>query len=158
MPRLDLRTVETLANQLLLDLDSPPVPSGLVYGLDPVRELSVATVVLPRTVRGATKLSDDGSRWLVLLNRRDSEARRRFTLFHEGWHVLAGAGIAPRRDHLGPGYECSLADHYAASVLMPRLWIPKDATATSLANGFEVSRAAARTRLNSLERRFAAAG
>lgn len=157
MPRQDLRTVENLANQLVLPLDYPPVPSGLIYGLDPNRGVKVAIVDLPRTVRGATRLSADGRRWDILLNSRDSAVRQRFTLFHEGWHVLCGAGVAPRRLALGEAYECGLADHYAAAVLMPRDWIADDATATAVARVFEVSRAAARTRLTSLERQIAEA-
>lgn len=155
MPRQDLRTVENLAKQLVLPLSFPPVPAGLVYALDPNREVRVATVVLPKSVRGATRLSEDGTRWQILLNRRDSEVRRRFTLWHEGWHVLCGAGVAPRRVNLGEAYECGLADHFAANVLMPSDWIPVGSTATGMAAKFLVSRAAAHTRLRALgQQRF----
>lgn len=69
-------------------------------------------------------------RYLIIINKNDAHARRRFTLAHEWKHVLdyTTSNVLYRR--LGHGNAQHrqrqierIADHFAASLLMPRTWV-----------------------------------
>ena len=75
---------------------------------------------------GATWNIDDC--WVIHLNENDPLATRRFTLFHEAFHVIAQCNgcYSPkgRVDRGHPFYEL-LAERFAVSILMPRDWVKK---------------------------------
>lgn len=122
----DLQGAIDLAARVLDDLriKEPPVPEHFIYFIDPQRRpVHVAVEPLSRRTRGATMLSPDGSEWRVVLNANDAVPVRRFTLAHEAFHIACGTGIALRRNGMGQFYECSLADHFASHLLIPRAWL-----------------------------------
>lgn len=143
----DLQGAIDLAARVLDDLGikEPPVPSSFIHFIEPARPVHVALEPLHPRTRGATMLAPDGSEWRVVLNANDRVAVRRFTLAHEAFHIACGTGLAFRRDGMGQFYECSLADHFASHLLIPRAWLPRlDSPAPPVvARSCQVSRAAA---------------
>lgn len=121
----DLQGAIDLAARVLDDLGirEPPVPSSFIHFIDPARSVLVAVEPLGRLTRGATMLAPDDSEWRVVLNANDRIEVRRFTLAHEAFHIACGTGLAFRRDGCGEFYECSLADHFASHLLVPRPWL-----------------------------------
>lgn len=68
-----------------------------------------------------------GGRWIVHLKESDTIARRRFTLFHEVFHVLAHDNkttpVFKKRGITQGSFNELLADAFAAYILMPREWV-----------------------------------
>lgn len=90
-------------------------------------------------------LAPDGPEWHVVLNASDRVEVRRFTLAHEAFHIACGTGLAFRRDGCGEFYECSLADHFASHLLVPRVWLVRqNPSPGQIAQRCHVSLAAAR--------------
>lgn len=147
-----LRLAELQANDLLrlTDIDSAPVPSGIVSELP---HLLVHPIIgLP--VSGSSFW--DGSCWIIELNAAEPWYRQRFTLMHEFWHILW-------RDHelrtYPPGDGArrreQTADFFAGCVLMPkrllkRAWGEGVQAPGDLATRFGVSVPAAQVRLAQL--------
>lgn len=151
-----LRVAELQANRLLAaqGIVEPPVPESVI-------------ATLPRVqVERAGWMQDSGcvgwskGCWVIALNRDEPLVRQRFSLCHEFAHILQ----APFGDELYPasggmnGGERSeqVADHFAACLLMPKLWVRSSffnegvTDIRQLAARFEVSQPAMRVRLASL--------
>lgn len=101
----------------------------------------------------------DGHCWIIALNARESEARQRFTLFHEYKHIIDHG----RTDRLYRGNRTRsaeqqaehAADYFAGCLLMPkrllkRAWGNGIQTPQRLADLFEVSPRAVEVRLSQL--------
>lgn len=99
------------------------------------------------------------NRWVILLNADEPLTRQRFSLAHEFKHILDH----PYVDYLYPfstsedRHEATerIADHFAANLLMPRMWIKRawyggTQDAMQMANQFGVSQAAMKYRLSSM--------
>lgn len=148
----DLQGAINLAARVLDDLgiEEPPVPSSFIHFIDPTRAVHVALEPLHSRTRGATMLAPDGSEWRVVLNANDRVEVRRFTLAHEAFHIACGTGLAFRRDGMGQYYECSLADHFASHLLIPRPWLSRTKlSASSVSSRCAVSGKAALVSLSS---------
>lgn len=101
-------------------------------------------------------------RYLIVVNKNDAHARRRFTLAHEWKHLLDHTISDVIYRHLGSGNAQQrerkverIADHFAACLLMPRTWVKNAWTSgiqdiPALAGLFLVSEDAIRIRLNYL--------
>jgi hypothetical protein len=101
-------------------------------------------------------------RYLILVNKNDAHARRRFTLAHEWKHLLDYTTSNVIYRNLGHGnlrlrdrQVERVADHFAACLLMPRMWVKRAWTngiqdMASLAGLFMVSEDAIRVRLTYL--------
>lgn len=148
---VDLATVESEANHLLAlgGVVRPPTPSNLISLFDPGgRILMVSRPIAP--LRGV--IQPDPRGWLIVLNSQLPYSAQRFTLFHEGFHILQRLGAAPVT---GPAeYGEWLADQFAARILMPRQWVTELAPKADLQRLcaiFKVSQAAMRRRLKELK-------
>ncbi|MFB0558931.1 MAG: ImmA/IrrE family metallo-endopeptidase [Dehalococcoidales bacterium] len=100
-----------------------PVPSKLVYLADKHHPIEVRLLPL-KVYHGAIWRLKEG--WVIQLNENDPSYRKRFTLFHEAFHILAHCKTVPvfrnRRSDRGSFNE-ALADYFAACVLMPRVCV-----------------------------------
>jgi predicted transcriptional regulator len=135
------------------ELTQPSVDVGLICELPRMR------------VRVKPNLPDSGlthwdnGRWVIGINRNDSQTRRRFTLAHEFKHILdhpyidtiysdeKGAPSAKRAEQM--------CDYFAACLLMPRPWVKRlwaqgVQEPAVLAATFNVSPAAMNVRLQQL--------
>jgi predicted transcriptional regulator len=71
-------------------------------------------------------------RYVIMVNKNDSHARRRFTLAHEFKHLLDYTAAPVIHKGLGSGDEArqaqqieSVCNHFAACLLMPRVWLKR---------------------------------
>lgn len=101
---------------------SPPVPAALVTQCDRSRPIEVREVPL-KVYHGAIwRLRD---KWIVHLNESDTLARKKFSLFHEAFHILAHCKANPVFRKVGVqqgSFNELLADHFAGCILMPPEW------------------------------------
>jgi len=103
-------------------LHSPPVPAVLIALCAESRPIEVREVPL-RAYHGA--IWHLRNRWIVHLNENDTPARRRFSLFHEAFHIIAHGQATPvfrKRGIRGGSFNELLADHFAGCILMPPEW------------------------------------
>ena len=151
-----LRVAELQANRLLesAEIREPAVPDSVITSLPRIAVERVARIPVSGSVRWSKGL------WLIALNRQEPAVRQRFSLAHEFKHVLD----APFGDTLYPGWRGlgaedraeQVANHFAACLLMPKVWVRRDyytrgvTNLPSLAGRFEVSQTAMRYRLESL--------
>jgi Zn-dependent peptidase ImmA (M78 family) len=144
----------------LLDQHEPPVAVGLIAELPRIE----VRVVPNRDLAGLSGMSQwmrERGRWLIAVNRDDSQTRRRFTLAHEFKHILDNPFIAvlyPKAQYSGQSKKDAaelMCDYFAACLLMPRPWVKRLWTSgtqdtEALTAAFNVSPAAMDRRLQDL--------
>jgi Zn-dependent peptidase ImmA (M78 family) len=103
-----------------------PVPIDSISKVCLNQPVEVRLVPL-KSAHGAVWRLKDG--WVIHLNSKDSFARRRFTLYHELFHILAHCNAGPvfkkspsRREGV---FNELLADHFSAIIIMPEEMILK---------------------------------
>jgi Zn-dependent peptidase ImmA (M78 family) len=123
---------ERQATRLLgiFDQHEPPVEVGLIAELPRIE----VRVVPNRELAGLSGMSQwvkQHGRWLIAINRDDSQTRRRFTLAHEFKHVLDNPFINvlyPKSKYGGRSADDraeQMCDYFAACLLMPRPWVKR---------------------------------
>jgi len=117
--------LERLAQKYLkiAGICEPPVPTELVSMTDEQRSIEVRLVPL-KIHHGAIWCLDKS--WVIQLNEYDASNRRRFALFHEGFHILAhcrGSPIFKKNEYAVGSFNELLADYFAGAILMPRKWV-----------------------------------
>ena len=118
--------VEMLAQRYIKmgGIHFPPVPTVLIGLIDRQRSIEVRTV--PLMVYHGAVWCVKGS-WIVQLKDSDISGAKRFTLFHEAFHILAHSKTTPvfrkKRGTLEGSFNEMLADYFAVCILMPREWI-----------------------------------
>ena len=119
------RLVEKLAQKCLKKegISSPPVPANIIKLTDGDNPVEVRLLPLKNYHGAIWRLSD---RWVIQLNAKDAPAIRRFTLFHEAFHILAHCQATPVFNsprHNGAYFNELLADYFAVCMHMPREWV-----------------------------------
>jgi hypothetical protein len=102
---------------------SPPVPTEVITMFGKKEAIEIREVPL-KVCSGATWHTDDG--WVIHLNAHETPAEKRFTLFHEVFHILSHreARRLPWQGRRKKGIFCELlADYFSKCVLMPRQWV-----------------------------------
>lgn len=149
---------ELQANKLLelLELRGPAVDIAKIADL-PKIEVQLEPRHRMPSLAGFSQWSE--GRWLIVINKGSVPGRRRFTLAHEFKHILdhnaarivyKSIGYGDKRRH---DQQIELiCNHFAACVLMPRIWIKRAWTSgiqdeEALAGLFKVSVEAMHTRL-----------
>jgi hypothetical protein len=102
---------------------SPPVPTELATMFGNKEVIEIRELPL-KVCSGATWHTEDG--WVIHLNAHETPAEKRFTLFHEVFHILShrAASRVPWQRRRKRGIFCELlADYFSACVLMPGQWI-----------------------------------
>ena len=102
------------------EIKEPPAPGDLVGLADAARQVTIGEIRL-KACHGATwSFSDE---WIILLNAQDGSSVRRFTLFHEGFHICAreawpGTTRGKRRYLIE-----MLAELFAVCLITPVIWL-----------------------------------
>ena len=122
------RLIEFSANRFLkrAGVRCPPVPTNLAMLADMENGVEVRLVPLNAYHGGLWRSQ---GKWIVQLNANDTSARRRFTLFHEVFHIRAHLKTTPVFSKIGRktgSFNESLADYFAACVLSPPHWVKKE--------------------------------
>jgi len=118
------KLVEMLAQRYLKGgrFGCPPVPTELLSLAD--KQHTIEARLLPLKVyHGAIWRLREG--WVIQV-KDDISASKRFTLFHEAFHILAHCGTTPvfrKRGTTQGSFNELLADHFATCILMPREWV-----------------------------------
>jgi Zn-dependent peptidase ImmA (M78 family) len=151
-----LRVAELQAARLLLarGVAEPAVPAAVVSDLPRISVVHTNRIPISGHVEWGKSV------WVITLNRTEPLTRRRFSLAHEFKHVLDapfGDALYPAWRGMSAGDRAEhVADHFAASLLMPKAWVRRlyyDRGITELprlAARFGVSQTAMRIRLASL--------
>jgi Zn-dependent peptidase ImmA (M78 family) len=158
---LTVARVQAARLRQMLSVKTAAMPlRWLIGGLTEIEVQPVPAHTLDEGTSGMTTRKD--GRYLLLINRNNSHAHRRFTLSHELKHVLDHPYVSLNYAELGQGdidlQESrieTIANHFAAHLLMPaaqvkRAWMAGIQDVHALAGLFEVSREAMRIRLQSL--------
>jgi hypothetical protein len=116
--------VEKLAHKYFKmgKVHSPPIPAVLVALCDKSHPIEVREVPLKAYHGAIWRLRD---KWIVHLNENDTLGRKKFSLFHEAFHILAHCKATPvfRKTGVKQGsFNELLADHFAGCILMPPEW------------------------------------
>lgn len=113
----------------LLGIRQPGISIGWITELPRV-EVKLVPRYQMNGLSGVTSYTQ--GRYLVLVNKNDSHARRRWTLAHELKHLVDYTKAKAMYPQLGYGDETRQAqriervcDHFAASLLMPRIWVKR---------------------------------
>ncbi|TET17807.1 MAG: ImmA/IrrE family metallo-endopeptidase [Dehalococcoidia bacterium] len=119
------KMVEMLARRYLKRgrVRCPPVPTGLVSLFD--EQYPVEVRLLPLKVYHGAIWHPKGV-WIIQLKAGDTSAAKRFTLFHEAFHILAHCRTTPvfrKRGTIQGSFNELLADYFATCILMPREWV-----------------------------------
>ncbi len=155
-PARIFRLVEKLAERFLEKggIQHPPVPLDLRSLADENHRVEVR--LLPLNIcHGA--IWHSGSEWIIQLRENDASNKKRLTLFHETFHILAHCGTKPLFGKAG-GMQGSfnelLADYFAGCVLMPREWVAQRWTGVNdlvrMAEIFDVQKSVMWIRLKEL--------
>ena len=117
--------VERLAQRYLRKhrLHCPPVPNELISLLDTEHAVEIRTIPL-KSYHGA--IWRIGDRWVIQLKSGDTPAMKRYTLFHEAFHILAhcrGVPVFRQRGVEVGSFNEGLATYFATCILMPREWV-----------------------------------
>lgn len=109
-----------------LDIAVPAVDVGLITQLPRIRVV-VDADLHRRHLSGASGWQE--GHWLIMINKKDSLTRRRFTLAHEFKHILDAPLERRAYRNLGVDDEDrkaileEVADSFAANLLMPQLFV-----------------------------------
>ena len=149
------KSVEALAEDYLrkAGVEGPPVPSELVTIFDPNRKVEVRYVPLKVYHGGAWLL---GEEWVIHLNARAPRRVKRYTLFHEAFHIVSRT-VCPSFSKLDLNYRPInelLADYFSICILMPKQWVKeywaKTGSVQRMSQIFDVPESALRKRLRQL--------
>jgi len=117
--------IEKLASKYLKtgNVSSPPVPDKLIALCDPRQPIEVRELPLKLYQGAIWHLNDN---WIIYLDADMSPARKRFTLFHEAFHIVAHDKAVPvfrTRGCERGAFNELLAECFASFILMPAAWI-----------------------------------
>ena len=97
-----------------------PVPVKVILDICPDQPVEVRLLSLKSAHGAVWRLSDA---WVIHLNSNDSPARRRFTLYHEVFHIIAycsGIIMSKKgRDSHNGDFNEMLADFFADKMILP---------------------------------------
>ena len=119
--------VETLAQKCLKEgkVYGPPVSVELIPRFDTEHSVEIHLISLNAYHGAIWRLKD---RWIIQLKSGGTPSMRRYSLFHEAFHILAysqGISVFRKRGVEGGHFNEALADYFATCILMPREWVRK---------------------------------
>jgi len=149
--------IERLARKYLSEAKvyQPPVTTAIFSQFDRKRAVEIRTVPLKSYHAAIWRLRDS---WVIQLKSDDTAERKRFTLFHEVFHILAHGGGSPvfRKAGLRGGtFNELMADCFAIYIMLPEKmvrekWVEVKDLAR-MAEIFEVPKSIMHMRLRYLE-------
>ncbi len=155
--------LEDFTSDLLIQNDMYKIPVDLIK-LASNFNIEVYQADLGSKISGAIKYEKKEDRYRILINEKDSESRKRFTIAHELGHYFLHANILKSDEILvdtlyrmksEEDKEREMeADYFAGALLMNKKLLEKmyekDYSITSLARIFEVSESAMTVRMDIL--------
>lgn len=151
--------VEDDAEQILatFHIYKPPVPTGIIKKI--FNQCTIDIIAFSDEAMGFSYPDEEKGIWRILINDKLSLEAKRFTAFHEFYHLLQGKPGYHKGTEEGAAEEIK-ANYFAACLLMPARWVRKYweeyEDVSMLALIFDVSEFAVRIRLKNLENYLAA--
>lgn len=121
--------VQRLAQRYLKKggISGPPVPCELILLIPEQHKVEIRSLPL-KAYHGAIWYLKD--KWIIQLNRDDTPGRKRFTLFHEAFHILAhhsqGTPVFRKAGSPYGSFNELLADYFAVCILLPKEWVVQE--------------------------------
>ena len=103
----------------------PPILTDIISLISGQQNIEIRLVSL-KAHHGAIWQLRDG--WVIHVNANDTEEKRRFTIFHEAFHILAHCQASPvfhKRGSMGGAFSEIMADCFASCMLMPEACMRK---------------------------------
>jgi len=156
VPCRPFQLVERLSQRYLkrAAVRCPPVPTDIILLSDEQHPVEAREVPLKAYHGTAWFLEDE---WIIQVKASDTDAAKRFTLFHEAFHILVHCRTAPmfRARGIKEGFFNELlAEHFANCILLPGEWVKEKWAEVKdldeMARIFGVSKLAVQLRLKSL--------
>lgn len=154
------KELETLANDILVKNDMLKIPVDLIK-IANNNNIDVYYQELPTNISGAIRYDSKSNKFQILLQKKDSSNRQRFTLAHELGHYFLDSDVL-KSDELHIDYLYRLAgyqdekdiEYFAGALLMDKGLLEKlfivNPSIKELAETFEVSESAMTVRLSIL--------
>lgn len=153
------KELEEFAQEILVKNDMYKIPVDLI-SLANILNIEVYEQELENKISGAIRYSKEDKRYTILLNKKDNNNRKRFTLAHELGHFFLDKELLESDEiHIDILYRCSdekekEIDYFAGALLMPKRLIEimyeDNPSISELAEIFEVSESAMTVRLDIL--------
>jgi Zn-dependent peptidase ImmA (M78 family) len=120
--------VVELAEQYASRINSSKIPVDIDVLPALFHDMQIEVRMVPlKSMHGAVWGLKDA--WVIHLNNKDSSARRRFTFFHEIFHVLAHCNGEPVFKKMNNSQDSvfneMLADYFAGIIVLPRAMLIK---------------------------------
>lgn len=151
--------LEEFAQDILVKNDMYKIPVDLI-GLANILNIEVYEQELENKISGAIRYNRDDKKYTILLNKKDNNNRKRFTLAHELGHFFLDKDLLESDEiHIDILYRCSdekekEIDYFSGALLMPKRLIEimyeDNPSISELAEIFEVSESAMTVRLDIL--------
>lgn len=109
----------------------PPVPKEIVALADEERPIEIREVPLKSCHGALWRLKDS---WVIQVNSNDPPLIRRFSIFHEAFHILAHCRVSAyynrspvfsNTKETEPSFNEMLANHFAGCLILPADWVKK---------------------------------
>jgi len=105
------------------NIHNPPVRTKLINIFDKHNRIEIHCLPL-KAHHGAVWNYRDN--WIIQLNKYDHHYTKRFTIFHESFHILTNRKVIPvLKENIGikDNFNEWVADYFAKSIMMPRDWV-----------------------------------
>ncbi len=117
--------IERLAKKYIRlgNVTSPPLPDKILTLFDNKHTIEIREV---KTKSLYSALWFENDKWIIQLRNSDSEVIKRYSLFHEGFHIIAHCHAAPIFKKIGldnGSFNELLAGYFAGSILIPADWL-----------------------------------
>lgn len=105
------------------EINNPPIPYQLIHLLDTENHIVIREVPLKSLYSAIWYESDS---WVIQLKNSAPDSVKRYSLFHEGFHILAHTNTKPifKKRGIDKGaFNELLAGYFAGCILMPKKWL-----------------------------------
>lgn len=153
--------LEDLTNEILFEHDMLKIPVDVVKIADDLG-IEIYETELKKEISGAISYDSKNKKFSILLNKKNSTKRKRFTIAHELGHYFLHKNILENDEiHIdimyrddSKNYEEKKVDYFAGALLMNKMLLEKLYNKTDsiaeLSEIFDVSESAMTVRLNIL--------
>ena len=153
--------LEELTNEILFEHDMLKIPVDVVKIADDLG-IEIYETELKKEISGAISYDSKNKKFSILLNKKNSTKRKRFTIAHELGHYFLHKNILENDEiHIdimyrddSRNYEEKKVDYFAGALLMNKMLLEKLYNKTDsiaeLSEIFDVSESAMTVRLNIL--------
>jgi predicted transcriptional regulator len=109
----------------MMGITQPPLPTDIVNWMDTQHTVEIRELPL-KVHHGAIWYDNENDEWVIQLSKDDSPVTKRFTLFHEAFHIVCHSktpSVVKKRGDVAGSFHDFMADYFATCIAMPREWV-----------------------------------